>query len=758
METQKDSGKTKRVRLSGESDTPVFQRVCPKCKLPVIGGIDVCPRDGTKIDAALEIEAPVAQRKLSDRYDHIGSLGSGGMSVVYKARDRNLDRIVAIKQLSNAMSGVQMVLRFQREACAYAALKHPNIVNVYDFGFDEENKPFLVMDFVEGKTLEELIAENGSLNIPQTLEVFIQLLDGLSHAHLKGIVHRDLKPANVMIQRLTAVDRLQVKIMDFGIAKVKVDDTEAAWQTQTGQVMGSPLYMSPEQSVSSDVDERADIYSVGCMLFESLTGQPPFRGESLMETITLHRTGIPPRMSDVITSVDMKRSDAWSTTLDAINSKLNVFFPDFAKPVLSHQKAQTDREAKDRFWLDLEAIVLTAIEKSPDDRYQSAADLRADLLCVKENWEKEQQKKSISQRAETKGLTKGKIVIGVCCLVLVVGIPGYLYLSGASQNQKPHVVPAGEVKDQVTQYFVKDAPSKDFWESSSSKNNILIPLDKPLSSLPKAGVRLLSVGLDRGADRNLSCVAEFQNLKRLNIYNQQIDQNVIRKVAKLRRLEHICFSDCNLPESVLKPLTNMNELTKLEFTGGRLDPSNIRFFPQIRGLQWMTFEAVPNVCNYETLEPVGRIPRLIRLGIHQMPVDDESIKALSSLSRLETLFLDMSAVTDVGCKEIAKLKSLTSLNYAMSAGGFGDDGIKEIATLPKLAELDIRGSGVTDKGLEYLVKTKTLRNLNVEGCQGLSDKEVSRFKTRRPDVNVQFGDTVLGIKEILPTDEELGSR
>lgn len=756
MDTQSDSGKTKRVKLTGESEVFAFQRVCPKCKLPVISGIDVCPRDGTRIDAIPEDEAPVAQRKLSDRYDYIGSLGSGGMSVVYKARDRNLDRVVAIKQLSNAVSGVQMVLRFQREACAYAALKHPNIVNVYDFGFDEENKPFLVMDFIEGKTLDEMIAESGSMSVPQTLEVFIQLLDGLSHAHLKGIVHRDLKPANIMIQRLASVDRLQVKIMDFGIAKVKVDDTEAAWQTNTGQVMGSPLYMSPEQSVSSDVDGRADIYSIGCMLFESLTGQPPFRGESLMETITLHRTGVPPRMSDVITSVDLKRSNLWNTTLTSINSKLNAFFPDLAR-VSSPQRQQTDKETKDRFWLDLEAIVLTAIEKNPNDRYQSAADLRADLLCVKENWDRVQEQKSNQPRAGKTKLTRGNVFVGACSLALAVGVSIYMYLS-STQKHEPPVVPVGEVGDKVSQYFVKEAISKDFWETTSSKNNIPIPLDKPLSALPKSGVTLLSVGLDKDADRNLSCVAEFKNLKRLYIYNVLIDQNVIREIAKLKNLEHLNFSDCNLPEGVLKPLTNISELTKLELRGGRLAPDNLTYFPKIRGLQWMTLEAVPNITDRKTLEPVGKIQRLVRLGIHQMPINDESIKALSSLQKLETLFLDLSAVSDVGCKEIAKMKSLQSLNYAMSGGRFGDEGVREFATLPMLKDLDIRGSSVTEKGLESLVKCKTLRNLNVEGCPSLTEKGVLRFKTMRPDVTVQFGETVLGIQQILPTDEELGNR
>ncbi len=710
-ETQKDSGPTKRVKLTSEAELPAFgQRVCPKCKLPVIGGIDVCPRDGTKIDADLEEEAPVAPRKLSDRYDHIGSIGSGGMSIVYKARDRNLDRVVAIKQLSSAVSSGHMVLRFQREACAYAALKHPNIVNVYDFGFDEENRPFLVMDFLEGKTLGEVIAESGSLSIPQTLDIFIQILDGLSHAHTKDIVHRDLKPENIMIQKLAAPDRLQVKIMDFGIAKVKVDDTEAAWQTQTGYVMGSPLYMSPEQSISSDVDARADIYSIGCMLFEALTGQPPFRGENLMGTIVMHRTAQPPRISDV---------------------------------------AGTAKTSQNNCWNDLEAIVFTAIAKNPEDRYQGAADLRSALVCVRENWDKSQ----------NKGLGAGvfalpKMLVGVVLTLIIIGLAMCFVLGS---NREEPVAPIVSIRpvQQKTSAEYSNKSVRDSWESLYSKDSLILPIDATLASLPKDAVKTLSLGEDKEANRNLIGIGNFKNLKRLNLCNMKINAADISEVAKLDNIDLLCFNDCTLPEGVLKPLTNISCLTKIEFRGGQIAKDNLTVLPRIRGLQWMTIEAVPNISDRQTLEPVGKLKALIRLCCLQMPMDDESVKALTPLSKLEVLLLDMTKLTDNGCKEIAKLKNLRTFSYAVGDGVVSDAGLKDLCTLPLLRNLDIRDSKISDAGLMMLAKVKDLEVLNVAGCKDITEPGIARFKALRPKVRVQTEQTVLDIKEVLPTDDEL---
>src|SRR5262249_42826160 len=183
--------------------------------------------------------------------------------------------------------------RFQKEAQAVGNLDHPNIVKVFDFGVDEKDRPYLVMDFLEGKTLGELIKTHGSLPMDQAVHIFEQACDSLDHAHGKGLVHRDLKPGNIMVVKGHRDDH-SVKILDFGIAKI-VGDGGAVSQTltNTGEIFGSPLYMSPEQCQTGSLDLRSDIYSMGCLMYETLAGKPPLQGATAYETIYKHINEMP---------------------------------------------------------------------------------------------------------------------------------------------------------------------------------------------------------------------------------------------------------------------------------------------------------------------------------------------------------------------------------------------------------------------------------------------------------------------------------
>ncbi|MCS7052505.1 MAG: serine/threonine protein kinase, partial [Ignavibacterium sp.] len=205
-------------------------------------------------------------------YKIISKIGEGGMGVVYKAFDENLERFVALKAIHPALTTDEnIVARFKNEAKVQAGLIHPNIVSLFSF-FKENNTYFMVMEFVDGITLRELIRENQKLTEQQALPILLQLLEGLSHAHSMGIVHRDLKPGNILI---TTDNR--VKISDFGIAKVLGD----RGLTATGTKMGTIYYMSPEQiRAQKDIDQRSDIYSLGIILYEMLTGRVPFNTET----------------------------------------------------------------------------------------------------------------------------------------------------------------------------------------------------------------------------------------------------------------------------------------------------------------------------------------------------------------------------------------------------------------------------------------------------------------------------------------------
>ena len=269
-------------------------------------------------------------RLLGGRYELDGVVGRGGMAEVYRARDIRLDRIVAIKTLRADLARDQTFqARFRREAQSAASLNHPSIVAVYDTGEDMATGvpvPYIVMEYVDGRTVRDLLQEGHRLLPERSLEIIDGVLRALEYSHQAGIVHRDIKPGNVMVTR-----NGDVKVMDFGIARAMSD--AQATMTQTAQVIGTAQYLSPEQAKGDRVDARSDLYSAGCLLYELLTGRPPFTGDSPVAIAYQHvrENPIPPSRID----------------------------PDIPA------------------WAD--AIVLKAMAKNPADRYQSAAEMRADL-------------------------------------------------------------------------------------------------------------------------------------------------------------------------------------------------------------------------------------------------------------------------------------------------------------------------------------------------------------------------------------------
>jgi serine/threonine-protein kinase len=267
---------------------------------------------------------------LGGRYELEGVVGRGGMAEVYRARDIRLDRIVAIKTLRADLARDQTFqARFRREAQSAASLNHPSIVAVYDTGEDMATGvpvPYIVMEFVDGSTVRELMIDGGRLTPERTLEIVNGVCGALEYSHQAAIVHRDIKPGNVMVTR-----KGDIKVMDFGIARA-MNDSQAT-MTQTAQVIGTAQYLSPEQARGERVDARSDLYSTGCLMYELLTGRPPFQGDSPVAIAYQHvrENPVPP-------------------------SQLDPALPPWADP-----------------------IVLKAMEKSPDDRYQSAAEMADDI-------------------------------------------------------------------------------------------------------------------------------------------------------------------------------------------------------------------------------------------------------------------------------------------------------------------------------------------------------------------------------------------
>lgn len=219
----------------------------------------------------------MAEQVLAERYEIIEQIGQGGMGVVYKARHLLMKRIVAIKMLHEMLVASEIARkRFDQEVQAISALNHPNILTVYDSGVTEDGKPFLVVEFLEGLTLQELLDTSERLPVERAIPIFKQACSGLFEAHEKGIIHRDIKPSNFMLVKVGDQPDF-LKILDFGIAKLVHEGAkDTVGLTVTGEVFGSPLYMSPEQCRGTTLDKRSDIYSLGCVMYRTLTGVSPF--------------------------------------------------------------------------------------------------------------------------------------------------------------------------------------------------------------------------------------------------------------------------------------------------------------------------------------------------------------------------------------------------------------------------------------------------------------------------------------------------
>jgi len=230
---------------------------------------------------------------IQNRYRITGELGSGTMGNVYKAVQLATNRPVAIKVLaSDLLRDSKSLKRLKREAKALSVLNHTGIVCVYEFDTHSAPVPFMVMEFVPGRSLKAIL-KSRQLKLEETVNLMLQAAKALSHAHYKGIIHRDVKPANMLIDE----ERMELKIVDFGIARPASNLTQEQL-TMQGEVFGSPLYMSPEQCQGIEIDARSDIYSLGCVLFECLTGHPPYRGVSAFDTMTMHLNSVVPKLED----------------------------------------------------------------------------------------------------------------------------------------------------------------------------------------------------------------------------------------------------------------------------------------------------------------------------------------------------------------------------------------------------------------------------------------------------------------------------
>lgn len=314
--------------------TEFLQKQCNDCQKTFPRQTQICPHDGAPL--SVTVASNPFSHMLTERFEIVSEIGRGGMGIIYKGFDHQENCPVAIKLLlAETTEGSMMRQRFTNEARAAAALSHNHIVKVQEYSVSKDGLPYIVMEYINGLPLSDLL-DTGAVDRTAVLRYLIDVCDALSHAHRRSIIHRDLKPSNIMI-----ADGGRAVLVDFGIAKIFTQPGQVSMHlTQTGEVFGSPLYMSPEQCMGQRLDHRSDVYSMGCVIYECLTGEPPFAGNSFMKVVMKHVNDDPQPFAD--NEQDMA----------------------------------------------LESVVFKALAKYPDDRHDSMEELKKGLqycLCLLEN-------------------------------------------------------------------------------------------------------------------------------------------------------------------------------------------------------------------------------------------------------------------------------------------------------------------------------------------------------------------------------------
>ncbi|MBX9667720.1 MAG: protein kinase [Candidatus Obscuribacterales bacterium] len=595
---------------------------------------------------------------LLDRYRLLEQIGKGGMGVVYRANDLLLQREVVVKKL-DGYGSTEAIRRFHLEAKAAGKLKHANTVAVHDFGTTPKGELYLVMEYINGRGLDQLIEESEKLPPDMVIDLFLLILRGLDHAHQNGIIHRDIKPSNIML--MMSDDIIEPKLMDFGISRMKEEDQSI---TQSGVVIGSPGYASPEQIRGLKVDERSDIYSIGCAMFEALTGEPPFCSDLSVTTGMMHINQTAPTLKEKGVPLP---SDLLST------------------------------------------VVGKCLEKNPDNRYQSARELSAALKGVRElDYPLESNESDffeleatpINEAIQTQPNQEQTVRLrlfmtaAIGCFFVLVAFLVVRIINNHDQalprfGEAPpeSLGPLAEITD-----FRKDVHHASEFED-----------------LRRMGDKVEFLHLNGDAVITNECLQFVSRHKVGTIFfsKTSVDSKALKIVSRMDLLGLHLDHARNVTDQDMKTLTKMS-LAVLDLSDTRIGINGLQYVAQMAGLRTLTLSDCPNLTD-EGVESISNLPCLNRLDLRNTKITD---KALDSLARgtvggrLEILFLgDCKNLTAAGIQSsLAKMTKLKVLDVSSTA--FDDETISGIDSLKSISRLDLGKTKVTDEGIDTLAGFK----------------------------------------------------
>jgi serine/threonine-protein kinase len=745
------SRKDQRITIGpGEMPRPMSQWICPTCGLQIPTTSITCPQDGTSITTQLRPD-----NWLSNNYEFIGTIGHGGMSIIYKARQIALNKVVAIKMLHSHLLTEQSMRRFQQEAQTVSSLKHPNIPAVYDYGISEQGQPYMVMDFIDGVTLAQLLQQNGSLLLPEAMDVFIAVGGALEHAHENGILHRDLKPSNIMLGKRPD-EEYAVYLVDFGIAKLADSGPGSVAQqlTNTGEVLGSPLYMSPEQCMGKNLSPTSDIYSFGCILYEAVVGVPPHVGATVVETVFGHLNEVARPLKE-------------------------------ARPDISFPQAFED-------------LTLKLLRTNPADRYQTMTEVKEALLDIQGGaltaLSVDPTPTTIVDKAPIK-ISKNTIILATsaCAVVislvlLVMANVAYQQASEESSKSARKLREAQELNDQVRQVRQqlsdvkvaesaigkKDATYEKLMRLDPRRREVYLQdtnvTDAALPALVRLKhLRYLGLNGTKITDLAINPIVQIQSLRTLEMNDTKLSAKAIAQIASLPNLDELKLDGTAADDSVLLALSKMPNLTTLDVSDTGITDKGLAYLakaPKLTHLsisgtditnQGLAYLAHSNLTNIDmrdikassgALEVLKDCKTLKRLTVSRLKLSKSDLASLSGfktlydlklqhvhnlmpgdvqylvgLKSLGELYIDDCPITDADAGYFSQMTQLRELG--LSRTKITDQTLERITNLQKLKRLQLQEANITDAGANAISKLKNLESVYIQGTligdKGLMD-------------------------------------
>ncbi len=625
---------------------------------------------------------------VGENYEIISLIGVGGMGYVYRVRHRILQKQYAMKTLSSQHVSEIAWRRLQVEAQAIARMNHPNIVGIHNLGLHEDRLPYYVMDLLDGEALADRL-KRGSLTLAQALPIFIEVCKGLAYAHKKGIIHRDIKPGNIILLKEPDSSGATVKIVDFGIAKLSgASDPNNQNLTCIGEVFGSPYYMSPEQCEGKRIDARSDIYSVGCTLFETLVGHPPFKGNNPVQTMVMHQSHEPPSMS-------------------AASGKI---FPD-----------------------EIEELVATLLAKAPMDRYQSLDKVAEDLQSIAAG--REVQTKALfdthtffapdeeEEDKPSRKLATG-VILAITTATILIAAASWFFITKQNEQGRSTKQVSTKAAAMKTQAAKKTSTSND----TKAKAVISAPGKQPFSHIIVGPDGKQVKQFDFPTDNYLGRMiigesTEYWSLKGSKQFPISTKLELVASPQLMDQLYNLerfrpddlwgirLFQQAMPPE---KPGSGNGEFMLPESYESDIALA-IKHLQPLTGLRKLDLLDCPNATD-KCIAQMNTLPGLTELRASRTNISGQGLSELTRIKELEKLTYSEGTHISTLLKALAGSKKLTSLGLDRPAGRvLTKNDLKLIASCKNLTRLDLDDCKLDREGLAILATLPHLKMLYASG-------------------------------------------